>query len=45
MSNRLDPDQTQRFVRPYLGPICWQRLEADDTRRQRIKWYTHFYYS
>ena len=24
------------FVRPDLGPICLQRLRAEDTRRQRV---------
>ena len=27
MSNRLDPDQAQRFVGPDLGPICLQSYE------------------
>ena len=36
VSNRLDSDQARRFVRPDLGPICLQRLSADDTRRQKI---------
>ena len=30
----LDSDQHQHFDRPDLGPICLQRLSADDTRRQ-----------
>ena len=34
----LDPDQAQHFVVPDLGPNCLQRLSADDTRRQRVKW-------
>ena len=34
IENRLDPDQTRHFVRPDLGPICLQRLSADDTSRQ-----------
>ena len=29
MSNRVDPDQEN--VGPDLGPICLQRLSADDT--------------
>ena len=33
MSNSLDPDQAQRFVGPDLGPICLQRLSADNTSR------------
>ena len=36
MSNRLDPDQARHFVGPDLGPICLQRLSADDTSRQRV---------
>ena len=38
-SNRVDPDQTQHFVRPDLGPNCLQRLSADDTSRQRVSRY------
>ena len=38
MSNSLDPDQAWHFVRPDLGPNCLQRLTADDTRRQGVKW-------
>ena len=33
MSNSSDPDQAQNFVGPVLGPICLQRLSADDTSR------------
>ena len=33
VSNRSDPDQARHFVGPDLGPICLQRLGADDTRR------------
>ena len=33
MSNRLDPDQARHSVGSDLGPNCWQRLSADDTRR------------
>ena len=36
MSNTLDPDQAQCFVRPDLGPTCLQRLSADNTSRQRV---------
>ena len=36
MSNSLDLDQAQHFVRPDLGPNCLQRLSADDTRRQSV---------
>ena len=31
MSNSLDPDQARRFVGPYLGPNCLQRLSAGGT--------------
>ena len=37
MSNRLDPDLAQHFVGPDLGPICLQKLSADDRRRQSVK--------
>ena len=37
MSNKLDPDQDQRFVGPDLGPNWLSRLSADDTGRQRVK--------
>ena len=30
VSNSLDPDQARRYVGPYLGPNCLQRLSADD---------------
>ena len=30
MSNSLDPDQDRQNVGPDLGPICLQRLSADD---------------
>ena len=30
MSKGLDPDQDRRSVGPDLGPICLQRLSADD---------------
>ena len=36
MSNSLNPDQAQRFVGPYLGPNCLQRLSANDTSRQGL---------
>ena len=32
--NSLDPDQARHIVRPDLGPICLQRLSADNTSRQ-----------
>ena len=33
VTNSLDPDQGQQFVRPVLGPICLRRLSADDNGR------------
>ena len=30
VSNSLDPDQARCFVGPDLGPICLQRLSADN---------------
>ena len=30
ISKRLDPDQARHFVGPDLGPICLQRLSAED---------------
>ena len=36
VSNSLDPDQARHFVGPDLGPICLQRLSADDTSRFRV---------
>ena len=30
VSNSLDQDQDQHFVGPDLGPICLQRLSADN---------------
>ena len=36
VSNSLDPDQSQCFVGPDLGPNCLQRLSADDLSRQRV---------
>ena len=37
MSNSLNLDQAQHFVRPDLGPNCLQMLSADNTSRQKIK--------
>ena len=31
VSTCFDPDQAGRFIWPYLGPNCPQRLSADDT--------------
>ena len=39
MSNSLDPDQARRFVGLDLGPNCLPRLSADDTGRQRVKFF------
>ena len=36
VSNSLDPDHARRFVGPDLGPNCFQKLSADDTRRLRL---------
>ena len=36
VSNRLDPDQARRFVRPDLDLNRLQGLSADDTRRQKV---------
>ena len=38
VSNSLEPDQARHFVGPDLGPNCLQRLSADDTSRQRVKY-------
>ena len=39
VSNSLDLDQAQHFVGPDLGPSCLQRIQSDDTNRQRVnKW-------
>ena len=35
VSNSYDPDQTQRFVQPDLGPYCLQKLL--DTIGQNVK--------
>ena len=37
MSNSLDPDQARHCVGPDLGPNCYHKLSADDTRRERVK--------
>ena len=37
VSNSLDSDQARRYVGPDLGPICLQRLSADDKRKERFK--------
>ena len=40
VSNSLDPDQAQHFVRPDLGsqgPDCLQTLSADDTLVHVVK--------
>ena len=33
MTSGLEPDQNRRFVGPYLGQNCMQRLSADDKSR------------
>ena len=40
VSNSLDPDQAQHSVGPDLGPNCLQKLSADDTSRQRVKFFS-----
>ena len=40
MPNSLDPDQARRSVGPDLGPNCLQKLSADDTSRQRVKFFS-----
>ena len=46
VSNRLDPDQARHFVRSDLGPVCLQRLWADDTSWQWVnyKWKQNYFY-
>ena len=34
VSYSLDPDQARQNVGPDLGPICLQKLSADDTKLQ-----------
>ena len=41
VSNRLDPDQTQRVVGPDLGPNCLNFLSADDTSRLTVNFLNH----
>ena len=36
MSNSLEPDQAQHFVRPDLGQNHLQILSADDIGRERV---------
>ena len=44
-SNRLDPDQTRRFVGPDLVANSLQRLSTDDTSRQSGRLiYSMYYY-
>ena len=42
MSNSLDTNQAQCFVGPGLGPICLQRLSADDTGKTLGKELTYY---
>ena len=35
LANRLDLDQTRRFVGPDLGPNCLHSLSADDNSRKK----------
>ena len=39
VSNSLDPDQARHIVGPDLGPNCLRSLSADDSSRQRGKFY------
>ena len=39
MSNSLDPDQAQHFVKPDLGPNCLQKLSADNTSEVFFAWF------
>ena len=41
VSNGLDPDQARLFVGSDLDPNCLQRLSADGTSRQRVKYFYH----
>ena len=36
LANRLDLDQTRRFVGPDLGPNCLHSLSADGNSRKKI---------
>ena len=36
-SNSFDPDLAQHFVGPEQGPNCLQRLQPEDTNRQRVR--------
>ena len=38
VAHGLDQYKAQHVVGPGLDPNCLQRLSADDTRRQRVKW-------
>ena len=38
VSNSLDPDQARQNVGPDLDPNSLQKLSADATSRQRVKW-------
>ena len=37
VSNSFGPDEARQFFRPDLGPVCLQKLSADDTRKQSVK--------
>ena len=37
VSNSLDPDQARQNVGPDLSPNSLQKLSAEDTSRQRVK--------
>ena len=38
VSNSLDPDHAQHFVRPDIGANYLLKLSVDDTCRYRVKW-------
>ena len=38
VSNNLNPNQARQKVGPDLDPNCLQRLSADNTSRQRVKY-------
>ena len=42
VSNSLDPDKARLSVGPDLGPICLQRLSADDTSQLAIMLFKHY---
>ena len=47
VSNRLDPDQAQRFVRPDLGPNCkgYRQMSKVAISKERVKAQSKFFFS